>query len=302
MRRAGRQRLRPRRPGVDVDVPRPSTSSWRGPVPPRVPGDPDEAAGAAPSGAGPVARPSARRARITALREHPGHPAQRRTLGGARRQGRRGSGRRTASRSHRRARKPRRRAPFEERFWAQLMLALYRLGIAGRRLAVLLAASKPARRGARHRAGPGGVRARTRRSSAKTRPWRGAGTAADVRGRTACAPVAPTTPGTASVDVGPQPVARRDSVETLGPLVAGARRRGRVRRPAQPSSRWPAWRVGERGAGEQLLVLDHRGARHRQDEADGRDRAGMRRRPAISCSTAGGTRSRCVRLRRFAKH
>ena len=55
-------------------------------------------------------------------------------------------------------------------------------------------------------------------------------------------------------------------------------------------------------AGEQLLMLVTGEPGIGKTQADRRDRTRVRRGRAISCSTAGGTRSRCVRPRHFAKH
>ncbi len=280
---ADRQRLRPRRGGWGR---RRRLRSARGPGP-GLPGTRTRRGGpGAPSGrTGSVERPSARRARITAVRHHPGHPAERGAPGCARRQNRRRSRRRQAPRRRRRAEGVGVGTSFRGAVLGAVDAGPVPIGLTGRGVAVLLATTDHAQRGARHHTGPRGGRSRT----GDPQPRSIHGVDASATSRIVCPTLSspaswtgsaaspgadhnglPGAPGIAAHRRQPRPAAAR-SGRDLGPVVVVSGRRGDVRGAALGARSRPDSTATSR-VGRAALDAHRRRARYREDEADRRDR------------------------------
>ena len=155
------------------------------------------------------------------------------------------------------------------------------VGVAGRRVALLLAAADPAQRRARHRPGPDVSPIWNRRSSTKIPRWPGRRGAHPPlhppQGR--CRNVAPVTTGTRPGDDRIDRPTRTQRHDRDARTFRGCHRSGAAafvgRHPELELARAARRRAA---VGRTALDAHHRGARHRQDETHGRDRARVRRR------------------------
>ncbi len=179
------------------------------------------------------------------------------------------------------------------------MLALYRSGSQADALRCYSRLRNTAQRGARHRAEPGCGRART--SDPQTRSL--ACLVTGRRERTLQRPTGTCTgPTTSRPSIDQESEQARPGAVESSDLSWCRRRCGRIRGTTRAELEVARIARG-RGRGRRTaLDACHRGARHRQDQADRGDRTRVRRGGRSRAARAAGTRSRSVRTRRFEKH